>query len=207
MQRMTLKSFVLGRFCVCACDSDLCVSLPWQLSGAISSTGTSEQREDAARPRGALGVPAPVCLSPPSAGRLAHAHSGQVAGPPRLALLLESVILCGRLSLRPSPPSREPPPSGPLCPGGTAAAVALLLTPEVLLVCPRIGCGLPSLLLAFLSGRGWAVEWRWFTAPDGDWEARAAAETLVSSPGVSVSVRREALCFPLYEKQFERAAV
>lgn len=99
------------------------------------------------------------------------------------------------------------PPSGPLCPGGTAAAVALLLTPEVSLVCPRVGCGLPSLLLAFLSGRGWAVEWLWFMAPDGDGKARAAAETLVSSPGVSVSVRREALCFLLYEKQFERAAV
>lgn len=45
---------------------------------------------------GGSGVSAPVCLSLPTAGHLAHAHSGQMASL-LSALLLESIILCGRL--------------------------------------------------------------------------------------------------------------
>lgn len=55
MQRMALKSFVLGSFCVCEYDSDLCMSLPLQLRGAIRSPGILAQPEVTARPWGAPG--------------------------------------------------------------------------------------------------------------------------------------------------------
>lgn len=55
MQRMALKSFVLGSFCVCEYDSDLWMSLPLQLRGAIRSPGILAQPEVTARPWGAPG--------------------------------------------------------------------------------------------------------------------------------------------------------
>lgn len=56
------------------------------------------------------------------------------------------------------------PPGGPLGLGGTAAASALLGRSRSCPSVPRVGCGLPSLSLAFPSGRGWAVEWLCFVA-------------------------------------------